>query len=98
MRTREQREALDKDALIQIILGQSARIAQLEAGFSWRPDSRGGRILALEARLNQNSKNSPKPPSQDSTFEPRANRPKTRRKSAAQRARALHSRDTKARA
>ena len=73
MLTREQLWALDKDALIETILQQSAHIAELEA-----------RILALEARLNQNSKNSSKPPSQDPPFAPKATRPSTGRKSGGQ--------------
>ena len=50
MLTREQLSALDKDALIDLILELAARVAQ------------------LEARQNQNSKNSSKPPSSDSPF------------------------------
>jgi len=73
MLTREQLLALDRDALIEIVLKQSTRIAELET-----------RILTLEARLNQNSKNSSKPPSQDSPFAPRTTRPKTQRKSGGQ--------------
>ena len=73
MLTREQLEAQDKDALIEIILEQSARIAQLEA-----------RLLGLERRLNQNSKNSSKPPSQDSPFTPKASKPAAGRKSGGQ--------------
>jgi hypothetical protein len=48
--SREHLEALDKEALIEIILQLAARVSQ------------------LEARLNQNSKNSSKPPSSDPPF------------------------------
>ena len=55
--TRKHLEALDKGALIEIILQLADRVAQLEA-----------RLHALEARLNQNSQNSSKPPSSDPPF------------------------------
>jgi len=68
--TREQLLALDKEALAEIILEQSARIADLEA-----------RILSLEARLNQTSQNSSKPPSSDPPFNTPAAKPKRGNKS-----------------
>jgi transposase len=66
MLTREQLSALDKDALIEIILKLSARVAQ------------------LEARLNQNSHNSSKPPSSDPPYPTLAAKPKSNHKSGAQ--------------
>lgn len=57
MVSREQLETLDKAALIDLVLQQASVIANLEA-----------RILALEARLGKNSKNSSKPPSSDPPF------------------------------
>jgi transposase len=66
MLTREQLEALDKEALIELILKLAARVAQ------------------LEARLNQNSKNSSKPPSSDSPFPPISPKPKSSKRSGGQ--------------
>jgi hypothetical protein len=73
MLTREQLTVLDKDALIEIVLEQSTRIVALET-----------RVLDLEARLSQNSKNSSKPPSCDSLFPQIAPKPKSIKKSGGQ--------------
>ena len=66
---REQLAALSPDALVALVLQQDARIAQLEQQLRQR-----------EARLNQNSKNSGKPPSQDWPFQPTPEPPKAQRK------------------
>lgn len=73
MLAREQLETLDKSALIEIVLEQSARIAALET-----------RVLDLEARLSQNSKNSSKPPSSDPPFSQTTAKPKSNKKSGGQ--------------
>jgi transposase len=73
MLTREQLSVLDKEALIEIVVEQSARLVTLET-----------RILELEARLGKNSKNSSKPPSSDPPFVPPAAKPKSDKKSGGQ--------------
>ena len=58
----------DLDALITLIEQQAARIAYLES-----------RIAELEARLNQNSRNSSRPPSTDGFRRPKSQRKKGER-------------------
>ena len=59
--TREQLLALDKETLVENLLQQNAPIAELESTLA----ALAQRIAELEARLNQNSRNSSKPPSTD---------------------------------
>jgi transposase len=80
MLTREQLSALDKAALIEIVLVQSARIAEQET----RIAQLEARVLNLEARLNQNSNNSSKPPSSDPPFPKIAPKPNSGKKSGGQ--------------
>jgi transposase len=79
--TREQLLALDKETLVEIALQQSARIAELESTLA----ALAQRIAELEARLNQNSKNSSKPPSTDPPFSKTAlKKPESTKKSGGQ--------------
>jgi transposase len=57
MLTREEVSALDKAALVDLVIDQGTLVVKLEA-----------RIAELEARLGKNSKNSSKPPSSDPPF------------------------------
>ena len=72
--TQEQLLALDKETLVQIVVQQSARISELEATIAALTQ----RVTQLEARLNQTSNNSSKPPSSDLHPMTRPKKPGTR--------------------
>lgn len=70
MMKREELEVLDKGALVELVLALTATVSELAA-----------KVAELEARLNQNSSNSSKPPSSDPPWmRPQAKRTKTGKK------------------
>ena len=73
MLTRDELLQLDKATLVEIILQLQAQVQTLNQ-----------RVAELEARLNQNSRNSSKPPSSDGLAKPKSLRHKGTRKSGGQ--------------
>jgi transposase len=70
----------DPDAIIAIIERQDARITELEAQVA----ELKALVAVLEARLNQNSRNSSRPPSTDVFIKPRSLRRKAERRAGGQ--------------
>jgi hypothetical protein len=74
------------DELAALVVEQAReieRLAELNAGLLARVAELEARVVELEARLNQNSRNSSKPPSSDSPFvkpAPKSLRPKGKRR------------------
>ena len=70
MMKKEELEALDKGALVELVLALTAKVSELAA-----------KVAELEAKLNQNSSNSSKPPSSDPPWmRPQTKRTKTGKK------------------
>ena len=79
--TREEIQEVYKaglEAVIELVYRLEARIAELEQQVA-EPSQLKERVKELEARLNQNSRNSNKPPSSDAFYRQKSQRPKSDR-------------------